>query len=82
MHRLDQGDELQLDRSQLSYLKHLGLSIAKGSPPQNHKKAHHTRHVLYRALLFTNNFFCLSSACLSNKPKTKAQAWRICKQQT
>ena len=39
---------------------------------------------MYRALLFTslftNNFFCLSSACLSNKSKTKAQVWFICKQ--
>ena len=25
-------------------------------------------------------FFYLSSACLSNKPKTKVQAWLICKQ--
>ena len=35
---------------------------------------------MYQALLFTNNFFCLSSACLSNKPKTKAQAWLLYKQ--
>ena len=25
-------------------------------------------------------FFCLCSACLSNKPKTKVQAWLIYKQ--
>ena len=36
--------------------------------------------MLYRAWLFTNKFFCSGLACLSNKPKTKAQAWLIYKQ--
>ena len=39
-HKLVQGG-LQLDRSQLSYLEHLGLSVAGDNPAQNHKKAHH-----------------------------------------
>ena len=30
--------------------------------------------------LFVNKFFCLSSACLLNEPKPKAQAWLIYKQ--
>ena len=30
--------------------------------------------------LFMNKFFCLSLACLLNKPKTNAQAWLIYKQ--
>ena len=30
--------------------------------------------------LFVNKFFCLSSACLLNEPKTKAQVWLIYKQ--
>ena len=30
--------------------------------------------------MFTNKFFCSGLACLSNKPKTKAQAWLIYKQ--
>jgi len=37
VHKLDQS-ELQLDRSQLSYPKHLGLSIAGGNSAQNHKR--------------------------------------------
>ena len=36
--------------------------------------------MLYWAWLFTNKFFCSGLACLSNKPKTKTQAWLIYKQ--
>ena len=46
VHKLDQ-DKLQLDRSWLSYLEHLGLSVAGDNTVQHPKKAHYTVISIY-----------------------------------
>ena len=58
MHKPDQG-ELQLDQSWLSYLEHLGYSVAEGSTAQRRKKAHHNSFSGFSFSMNTNTLVYL-----------------------
>ena len=56
MRRSDEG-ELQLDRSQLSYLEHLSLSIAESSPAQKSQKGPPQRFFFFFFLKIDKHIF-------------------------